>query len=105
MVSSLQSMVLYSMPIAMLFVTLKTLWHTPLRPDCLRALFRRSTHEELRAWAKTLPWDHPLARKLDHEVHRRLMAGESHGFHFFFGCGSHFPDTPFFLIHRRVPGV
>ena len=83
MVSSLQSMVLYSMPIVMLFEALKTLWHTPLRSDCLRAFFRRCTLEELRDWAKTLPWDHPVARQLDHEVHRRRMAGECYGFDFF----------------------
>ena len=78
MVGTLQSMVLYSMPIAILFETLKTLWHLPpIRQDCLRALFRRCTWKELRDWAKTLPWDHPIARKLDHEVHRRRMAGES----------------------------
>ena len=87
MVSSLQSIVLYSVPLAMLFDMLKMLWHTPLRPDCLRALFKRCTHKELRAWAKTLPWDHPVARKLDHEVHRRLMAGEFYCFHFFLGVG------------------
>ena len=102
MVSSLQSMVLYSMPIVMLFEALKTLWHTPLRSDCLRAFFRRCTHEELRDWAKTLPWDHPIARKLDHEVHRRRMAGECYGF-LFFGCGS-LGLIPF-LIPRRVQGV
>ena len=78
MVSSLQSIVLYSVPIAMLFDLLKTLWHLPMRHDCLRALFRRCTHEQLRDWAKTLPLDHPVARSLDHEVHRRQMAGESH---------------------------
>ena len=104
MVSSLSSIVLYSMPIAMLFDALKLLWHTPLRSDCLRAFFRRCTHEELRDWAKTLPWDHPVARKLDHEVHRRRMAGECYGFPFF-GCGSlFFPHVPF-LIPRRVQGV
>ena len=95
MVSSLSSIVLYSVPIAMLFDMLKTLWHLPLGKDCLRALFRRCTHEELRDWAKTLPWDHPVARKLDHEVHRRRMAGECDGFPFF-GCGSLFFLIPFF---------
>ena len=104
MVSSLSSLVLYSMPIAMLFDALKMLWHTPLRSDCLRAFFRRCTHEELRDWAKTLPWDHPVARKLDHEVHRRRMAGKCHGFPFF-GCGTLFFPYTFFLIHRRVQGV
>ena len=103
MVSSLQSIVLYSVPIAMLFEMLKTLWHTPMGKDCLRALFRRCTHEELRDWAKTLPWDHPVARKLDHEVHRRRMAGESHLL-FLYHPGVGFPHIPF-LIHRRVPGV
>ena len=82
MVSSLQSIVLYSVPIAMLFEMLKTLWHLPMRRDCLRALFKRCTHEELRDWAKTLPWDHPVARSLDHGVHRRRMAGESYCFIF-----------------------
>ena len=76
MVSSLQSIVLYSVPIAMLFDLLKTLWHLPMRKDCLRAQFRRCTHERLRDWAKTLSLDHPVARSLDHEVHRRRMAGE-----------------------------
>ena len=27
--------------------------------------------------AKQLPWDHPIARTLNHEVHRRKMAGKS----------------------------
>ena len=103
MVSSLQSIVLYSVPIAMLFELLKTLWHLPMRHDCLRAMFKRCTHEELRDWAKTLPWDHPVARSLDHEVHRRRMAGESH-FLFFHGPGVGSLISPFFLIHRRVPG-
>ena len=88
-------MVLFSMPIAMLFETLKTLWHLPMKQDILRALFRRCTHEELRAWAKTLPWDHPIARKLDHEVHRRRMAGKFYGFSFFSGVGPFVPYTFF----------
>ena len=105
MVNSLQSIVLYSVPIAMLFDLLKTLWHLPMGKDCLRALFRRCIHEELRDWAKTLPWDHPVARSLYHEVHRRRMVGESYGFHFFFfGCGSLFLIPFFPSNHRRVPG-
>ena len=95
MVSSLQSMVLYTMPIAMLFEALKMLDRLPIGKECLRAMFRRCTHEELRDWAKTLPWDHPVARKLDHEVHRRRMAGEFYGFHFF-GVGPFFSSFPFF---------
>ena len=95
MVSSLQSLVLYSVPIAMLFDMLKELHRLPMVQDCLRAMFRRCTHEELRNWAKTLPWDHPVARSLDHEVHRRRMAGESY-FCFFSPClGMGFPYTPF----------
>ena len=105
MVSSLQSIVLYSVPIAMLFDLLKTLWHLPMRHDCLCALFKRCTHEELRDLAKTLPWDHPVARKLDHEVHRRHMPGESYGFHFFSGVG-HFSLYLFFpQITHVFPGV
>ena len=82
MVNSLQSLVLFSVPIAVLIDMLKILHHLPMGHELFRALFRRCTHEELRNWAKTFPWDHPIARKLDHEVHRRRMAGECHGFSF-----------------------
>ena len=96
MVSSLQSIVLYSVPLAMLFDMLKMLHHLPIGKDCLRALFKRCTHEELRDWAKTLPWDHPVARSLDHEVHRRRMAGESH---LLFSLPGHgVPYIPFFFL-------
>ena len=83
MVSSLQSILLFSVPIAILFDMLKLLHNLPMGKECLRALFRRCGHHELRDLAKTLPWDHPIARKLDHEVHRRRMAGESPGMDFF----------------------
>ena len=104
MVSSLQSIVLYSVPIAMLFEMLKLLCHLPMGHECLRAMFRRCTHEELRAWARTLPWDHPVARKLDHEVHRRRMAGEFYGFFIFWGEWDPFPYT-FLFFHRGIQGV
>ena len=94
MVNSLQSLVLFSVPIAVLFDMLKILHHLPMGHECFRALFRRCTHEELRNWAKTLPWDHPIARKLDR------MAGKSYGFHFF-ECGSPFLYT-FFDFYRRI---
>ena len=94
MVSSLQSIVLFTVPIAMLIEMLKVLHHLPMGHELFRALFRRCTHEELRDWAKTFPWDHPIARKLDHEVHRRRMAGEFHSF--FSGCGSPFFPYTFF---------
>ena len=102
MVSSLQSIVLYSIPIAVLFDMLKILYHLPMGHECYRALFRRCTHEELRAWARTLPWDHPIARKLDHEVHRRRMAGEFHSF--FRGVGP-FSLYLFLIFHRGIQGV
>ena len=89
---SLQSIILYSVPIALLIDMLKILHHLPMGHELFRALFRRCTHEELRNWAKTFSWDHPIARKLDHEVHRRRMAGEFHSF--FSGCGS-----PFFSLY------
>ena len=106
MVSSLQSIVLFSVPIAMLIEMLKILHHLPMGHELFRALFRRCTHEELRNWAKTFPWDHPIARKLDHEVHRRRMAGECHRFYFFWGVGPFFfPYTFFEFFHRGIQGV
>ena len=104
MVSSLQSIVLFSVPIAVLIDMLKILHHLPMGHELFRALFRRCTHEELRNWAKTFPWDHPIARKMDHEVHRRRMAGECYGFSFFWGVGS-FSLYLFFDFYRGIQGV
>ena len=103
MVSSLQSLVLFSVPIAVLIDMLKILHHLPMGHELFRALFRRCTHEELRNWAKTFPWDHPIARKLDHEVHRRRMAGEFYGFHFL-EVWVPFPYT-FFVFYSGIQGV
>ena len=103
MVSSLQSIVLFSVPIAILIDMLKILHHLPMGHECFKALFRRCTHEELREWAKTFPWDHPIARKLDHEVHRRRMAGEFYDFSFF-RVWVPFPYT-FFYFYRGIQGV
>ena len=105
MVSSLQSIVLFSVPIAILIDMLKILHHLPMGHELFRALFRRCTHEELRNWAKTFPWDHPIARKLDHEVHRRRMAGECHGFLFFRVWVPFFPYTFFDFFYRSIQGV
>ena len=102
MVGTLSSIVLYSMPVAILFETLKMLWHLPIKRDCQRALFRRCGWKELRDWAKTLPWDHPVARSLDQEVHRRKMAGE---FPFsLLWVWVFFLIPPFFVIPRCIPG-
>ena len=101
MVSLLQSIVLYSVPIAVLFDMLKILIHLSMGQPILRTLFRCCRHHELRDLAKTLPWNHPIARKLDHEVHRRRMAGESSFFFHCLGVGP-FPYTLFFC--RCVSG-
>ena len=103
MVNSLQALVLYAVPLTVLFDMLKTLWHLPLRKDCVSALFRRGTLEKLRDLAKTLPWDHPIARTLDHEVHRRRMAGKPYRFFVARSGVPSFPHTLFlFLVCRRV---
>ena len=103
MVSSLQSIVLFSVPIAMLIEMLKIMHHLPMGHELFRALFRRCTHEELRNWAKTFPWDHPIARKLDHEVHRRRMAGKFYGFSFFGGVSPIFL-IPFLIFYSGIQG-
>ena len=103
MVSSLEALVLYSVPLAVVFDLLKAVWHLPLRKACVIALFRRSSTEELRDLAKQLPWDHPIARTLDHEVHRRRMAGKSHRFFYRPVWGPFLLSHPFlFLVCRRV---
>ena len=95
MVNSLEALVLYTVPLAVLFDLLQAAWHLPLRKACVNALFRRNTTDELTRLSRTLPWDYPIARTLDREVHRRKMAGKS--CHFFVArTGVHsFPNTLF----------
>ena len=95
MVNSLEALVLYTVPIAVLFDLLQAVWHLPIRKACVSALFRRGTIDEMTCLAKLLPWDHHSACTLDHEVHRRKMAGKSYRF-FVARPGVHsFPRTVF----------
>ena len=105
MVNSLEALVLYSVPIAVLVDLLQAVWHFPLRKACVSVLFQRSNTDEFASLAKTLPWDHPIARTLGHEVHRRKMAGKSCRVFFFslIGMGP-FPYT-FFLGSRRCSPI
>ena len=104
MVSSLvEALVLYSVPLAVVFDLLQAVWNLPLRKACVSALFRRSSTDEFRDLAKQFPWDHPIARTLDHEVHRRRMAGKSYRLFYRPVWGSFPPSQPFlFLVCRRV---
>ena len=94
MVKSLQALVLYSVPITVLMDMLSTLWNLPMGKACLTALLHRPRSDDLTNLAKQLPWDHPIARTLDHEVHRRKMAGKSNPFFGRLGLGP-FPHTFF----------
>ena len=62
MVNSLEALVLYTVPLAVLFDLLQAAWHLPLRKACVNALFQRSTTDELTRLSRTLPWDYPIAR-------------------------------------------
>ena len=73
---------------------ISTLWILPMGKACLTALFHRTRSEDLTRLAKQFPWDHPIARKLDYEVHRRKMAGKSNRFFGRLGLGP-FPHTLF----------
>ena len=98
MVNSLKALVLHSVPLAVVFDLLKAVWHLPLRKPCVSTLFRRSSTNELGDLANQLPWYHPIARTLDHEVHHRKMAGKSYHFCWVARPGVHsFPHTPFFF--------
>ena len=77
MVQTLEKLVLSSVPLVVLLDLLKAVWHLPIRKACLSTLFRRCRTDEMTRLSKTLPWDHPIARTLDREVHRRKMAGKS----------------------------
>ena len=107
MVKSLQALVLYSMPLAVLMDMISTLWNLPMGKACLTALFHRTQSEDLTRFAKQFPWDHPIARTLDHEAYRCKMAGKSCRFFSLTGLGSipSFPHSPFFQFVDGFPDV
>lgn len=102
MVNLLEALVLYTVPLTVLFDLLQAVWHLPLWKACVSALFRRSTTHDLSRLSRTLPWDHPIARTLDHEVHRRKMAGKSCRFFCCQAWGPFLPSYPFFSLVRRA---
>lgn len=80
MVKTLEALVLSTVQLVVLFGLLKAVWHLPLRKPCLSTLFRRSRTDQITRLSRTLPWDDPIVRTLDREVHRRKMAGKSYRF-------------------------
>ena len=79
------------------------MWHLPLKKPCLQTLFRRARTDELTSLAKTLPWEDPVARALDFEVHRRKMAGKMTSFSLG-QCFFLFIHAPLFEFFGRGPG-
>ena len=102
MMNSLEALVLYTVPLAVLLDLLQEVWHLPLRKACVSALLRRSTTDELTRLSRTLPWDHPIACTLDREVHRPKMAGKSCHVFCCQDWGPFLPSYPFFSWFAAV---
>ena len=96
MVQTLEKLVLTTVPLVVLLDLWKAVWHLPSKKICLSTLFKRSRTTELTNLSRTLPWDDPVARALDFEVHRRKMAGKSCRFFGWQGWGPFLPSYPFF---------
>ena len=97
MVQTLEKLVLTTVPLVVLLDLWKAVWHLPLKRICLSTLFKRSCTTELTNLSRTLPWDDPVARPLDYEMHRREMAGKSCLFFGWQGWGPFLPSYLFFL--------
>ena len=74
---TVEQLVLLTVPFLILLDLLKQVWHLPLKLPFWETLLRRCSTQTLTSLSKTLPWDDPVARALDLEVHRRKMAGKS----------------------------
>ena len=94
MVNSLQALVLYAVPLTVLFDMLQTLWHLPLKTVEKRLSSRTVPARYPRGVAgfgQDTAVGPPHRQTLDHEVHRRRMAGESYCF--------------IFIARARVPSL
>ena len=96
MLQTLEKLVLTTVPLVVLLDLWKAVWHLPLK-ICLSTLFKRSRTTELTNLSLTFPWDDPVARALDFEVHLRKMAGKSCRFFGWQGWGPFLPSYLFFL--------
>ena len=77
MVHTLEKLVLMTVPFVVLLGLLKAVWDLPLQKVCLSTLLQRCSTVKLTSLFRAQPWDHPIGRTLDFEVHRRKMAGKS----------------------------
>lgn len=90
---TLEQLVLLTVPFLFLLDLHKQVWHLPLKLAFWETILRRCSTQTLTSLSKTLPWDYPVARALDFEVHRRKMAGNL--WPFLLCVGLFIPLSPF----------
>ena len=77
MLKSLETLALNAVPNHAMFQFLSTYYHAPVAQLYLPQFLEKCDIEEMEALSRTLPWDHPLARKMDWTVHQRRLKGKT----------------------------
>ena len=77
MLKSLETLALNAVPNHAMFQLLRDFYDAPVAQQYLPLFLERCSNEELESLSRTIPWDHPLARKMDWTVHQRRLKGKT----------------------------
>ena len=77
MLKSLETLALKAVPNQTMFQLLRDYYDAPFAQQYLPLFLERCSSEEMEALSRTIPWDHPLARKMDWTVHQRRLKGKT----------------------------
>jgi len=77
MLNSLETLALKAVPNQSMFTLLRDFYDAPFAQQHLPLFLERCSSEEMESLSRTLPWDHPLARKMDWTVHQRRLKGKT----------------------------
>jgi len=77
MLKSLETLALNAVPNQSMFQLLRDYYDAPFAQQHLPLFLERCSLEEMEALSRTIPWDHPLARKMDWTVHQRRLKGKT----------------------------
>jgi len=77
MMKSLEVAAFEAVPNETAFALLRDYWGAPIVERYLPLFLERISNEESEKMSRTLSWEHPLAREMDLNVHKRRLKGKN----------------------------
>jgi len=98
-VKSLESLAMNAVPTNLMFALLRDHWEAPFAQMYLPDFLEIIENEESEKLSRSIPWDHPLARAMDLNVHKRRLKGKNDSL---LSIERLVTETRFFIFDRQT---